>query len=462
VISFPSAPRVAVGERVRASDLRALADSANARLRSGIGDGVARIGYYYRNAALSLQRPAGLDYYPQADYWYRQQFASSDTAWPGGETGVDSGADTGSILPAYVFGSDEIDLDSEAARLTGPDGMPLTPATLDARGYWDLGKEQRGEWDPETGAIASPSFTAARAYAAIRWRWWSPQGASWGGYHPRPEIGPDCEDPDASDLIGPPTNYLFTLTSLRDGYPDIAFDGSCQDGPDLSVPGMYDTHVAAWGEAPWAYYVLLNDGTLTEYSKAHYVEGPYTEAPYARRQWGQHLERIFSHFASEFRGVTQNEKAIDGKPKSWCAKSFDFRQFLRSQYLLAPARASTMGDWLNPVYPVRNVTVTPSPSLFPDDGCCLAAALVEASHPSRATTVQALDGDGAVIASVGVTPETPAATMRFHPCPAELRFQCTEYVGPISVEVAELMEYWPAPWDWFLVLRISGAINAEV
>ena len=437
MITFPTSPRVTPGEPLRAGHLQGLSSAINARLRSGIADGVPRIGYYWRNLALQ----AGVSDTSQAQFWTHRH-----------DGGDSPPPETGSILPAFTFGTGAVD--AEAVRLNG---LPLAPGGTTASDYWALGKSQRGAWDPESGAISSPSFTAARGYSGIRWRWWSPQGAAWGGYLPSPALlGTSCEDPNTSDDIPAPPNYALYLTSLRTGYADIAFDGTCQDGPDVSTPGMYDSHVYAWGDTPWSYVVQLNDGTVTEYSKAHYVEGPYTGDPRLRRTWARGIERIMSHFAAEFRGVDGNAGVARS---NWWRKALDFQRFLRAQYLLAPARGTTMGDSIVDHYPTQTLSTKPSPVLLPAAGCVFAACLVSGAVRDT-VTIEAVDGE-VVISTTALTPDTSSVVMVWHPTPSSLSFSMDRNAGRVTVEVAELMDYRPGPWDWLLVTRIGGMVNAE-
>jgi hypothetical protein len=222
---------------------------------------------------------------------------------------------------------------------------------------------------------------------------------------------------------------------------------------------MYDTHVYAWGDTPWSYIVQLNNGIVTEYSKAHYVEGPYTGEPRLRRTWARGIERIMSHFAAEFRGAAHNARTITGASAAWCRNAMQFQRFLASQYLLAPARGSTMGDSIIDHYPTQTLSTRYSPVLTPDAGCVFAACLV--SGAVRDTVmVEALDGDH-VISTASISHDKSSAVMVWHPTPSSLSFSMDRNAGAVTVEVAELMDYRPGPWDWLLVSRIGGMVNAD-
>lgn len=453
--SWPLAPTVSPGEPITSTQLAGLANAWNARLRSGIGDCAQRVHYYTRNAFLAMVNPSGDVPWPQSHFLYQRQAPEPENAeWPDGEPGFDNGAAIGSNWPAYVFGSEDLGINDEATRLNDPTygGLPVDPGGTTGRHYWELGKAQRGAYDAGDGAIACPAFTAARSYAAIRWRWWSPQGSSFGGYFPTPEVSATpCEDPNTSDDYPPPPNLDVFFTNLEDATIK-SYAGTCSDGPDLSTPGMYDSHVYAIGYAPWAYYVVLNDGTVEELPTNLWVEGPYTGEPKLSRRWGNHLERSMHRFAGEFRGVEANEQAMRGRSRDYARKAADFRRIVGRQYLLAPARGIHGGGYVTPIYHTLTVPAGgESAAITADAGFVLAAFMAEGD---AGAAVEALDASGAVLAQATANPGGSIGTL--HPAPESLRFRSVSG-GGVQIEVAELMQYTPAPWDVFLVMRLGGA-----
>jgi len=459
--TFPVAPTVAVGDEITSTQLVGLANAVNARLRSGIADGAERVAYLTRNAFLQMVNPSGDVWSPQSHFFTQRQAADPEHAeWPEGEPGEDNGATVGSNWPTYIYGAAALDLDSEAVRLTDPNyGLPVEPAGPTILDHWRLGQQQRGAYDPATGALASPAFTAARAYAAIRWRWWSPQGASFGGYFASPALHvTPCEDPDATDGYPAPPNFDLFFTNLLTA-ATTTYPGTCQDGPSLSVPGMYDLHVYAWGESPWAYYVLLNDGTLDELSKTEWVIGPFSGEPRLARAWGSHFERFMHRFAGEFRGVEANEQAMRGRSSTKYKLAADFGRILRQQYLLAPQRGVQVGDTIEAQY--ISATLGVGQSLGPltaAEGCVFAALLADGSTASPSAPVSATGANGLALGGVGVSPASPYQVLTFHPAPTQLTITAgTGFSGGVTVEVLELLEYTPGPWDVFLLMRVGGA-----
>lgn len=446
-LTFHRANRVETGDPVTSGQLVDLALAFNDRLRSGIADGAERILYYTRNAFLNIDASAGL---PQSHFFTQRQTVDPEhSEWPTGGPGESNGAELGANFPAFVFGSESLGLVDEGRRLTDPlvGGMPVEPAANTPQGYWELGKRQRGAYDSTTGAMASPSFAAARAYAAIRWRWWSPHGSSWGGFFPSPAVSATpCEDPDTSDEYGPPVNFEVFFTSLADGVTVKAYSGTCQDGPDLSTPGMYDDHIYAIGYAPWAYYVMLNDGTLEELSTNEWVEGPYAGEPQLLRAWGNHFERFGHRFAGELRGSEANAQAMVGRTVTKASRAFNHGRFLRQQYLLAPSKGMQAGDEVVSEYLTLSMSPGAEQSLFASAGFVFAAIFVIGTG-----SVSVASG-GQIIGTVAAN--AAGRALALHPAPAEMILSST---GSVHIEVAELLDYKPAPWDAILVSRIGAA-----
>ena len=449
-LTYPVAPTVAAGDAITSTQLAGLADAINARLRCGLGDGAERVAFLTRNAFLQLQNPSGDVYLPQSHFFTQRQMADPEhTEWPEAEVGEDNGATTGSNWGAYVFGSEAIDLQSEAVRLTDPiEGFITTPASTGTLDLWQLGKQQRGAYDPVTGAIACPAFTAAREYSKIRWRWWSPQGASWGGYFPSPALNVTaCEDPDASDSYPAPPNFNVFFTNLSTG-ATTSYPGTCSDGPSLSVPGMYDDHIYAWGETPWAYYVMLNNGTVDELSKTEWIIGPFSGEPRLGRAWAGMFERFGHRFAGEFRGVEANEKAMRARSVTRYKLAPNFRAIVSSQYLLAPQNGTQSGNEIPPIYQSAALGRGQSTVMTAADGMVFAGMLVTGSG-----SVSVTDQDGAAVgsasglASVGV----------FSPTAASLTLTASDSTSSVQVELLELLPYTPGPWDLFMMFRVGSA-----
>lgn len=452
-LTYPVAPTVAAGEAITSTQLAGLANAINARLRCGLGDGAERVAYLTRNAFLQLQNPSGSVYLPQSHFFTQRQMAEPEhTEWPEGEAGEDNGATTGSNWGAYVFGNDDIDLQPEAVRLTDPvEGFITTPASTSTLDLWQLGKLQRGAYDPTTGAIACPAFTAAREYSKIRWRWWSPQGASWGGYFASPALNvTPCEDPNASDGYPAPPNFNVFFTNLSTG-ATTSYPGTCSDGPDLSTPGMYDDHIYAWGDTPWAYYVMLNNGTVDELSKTEWIIGPFSGEPRLGRAWAGMFERFGHRFVGEFRGIEPNEKAMRARSTARYRLAPNFRDIVRRQYLLAPQNGTQSGNEITAIYQSASLGHGQSAMMNAASGMVFAGMLVTGSG-----SVTATDSDGDVVGSAS----GPASVAAFDPTATSVTLTASDSSSGVQVELLELLPYTPGPWDVFMMFRVGGAVLA--
>lgn len=451
MITFPRAPRVVSGDRITSTQLAGLADAFNARLRSGLGDGHWRIHFYLLSLFRQIRNPdaSGFLWAPNAEFFEIYQMLEETVAnWPVTGPGDPEGINVSSIAGGYVFGNDTAGFFDEPGRLNIPLTIGGHAPTTDAE-WWALGKAQRGAWDPLTGAVASPSFTAARSYYVFRTSRFSPHGNAYGGFQAQPEAGAACQDPDASDEYAAPINRQLLFTSLR-GLAPKTFS-TCVPGPDVVPADAYDDHVAAVGYTPWAYYVVKNDGSVEILSTLDWVEGPYTGQPHLTKSPGDHVARVFNKFASDFRGVDQNTAATSGTLHSgWNRRAFDVQRFLRSQYVLAPARGSESGDTVDEVYP----TLTNASTHTVQESCVVAGAIA-APTPYTSEFTASLLSDGVAVATWTFSDSTPQQKWFATPCAAGARLTVSS-TQPVTIECAELMAYRPAIYDLFLVLRIGG------
>lgn len=481
-IQFSRAPRVAPGDAITSAQLEGLAEAFNERLRSGLGDGTWRIHHYLINLFAHIRNgdASGFLQPAKAEFFEAYQGLRPDQGeWPVAGAGDPEGANVASPIPAYVFGNEGADLYDESDRLSNPavGGIPLRLAistgnsVLDA---WYLGQFQRGAFDPDTGSLASPSFDAARSYSVIRYRRDAPYGQSYGGYMPMPEIlGTACDDPNLGDDYSAPVNYEIKLTRLSDG--DVTtYAGTCKDGPDITPAGKYDSHVYTVVETEWAYYVVLNDGTVDYYDKEQYVEGPYTGAPELRKRQGNHFTHVFNQLVREFRGIIQNGYD-EGTARGWNKQAFDFQRFLTTQYMLAPARGVELGDSValqipRFIWPHGSVAKSTDATFYqggtiwsPHASCTPAGFMIHAPGLNGPAVVECY-GDGALVATVQLSTESPAAFARMpdHSRYSQVSFRAaTEISIPdleqAYIEALELMTYKPRIHDLFLVMRCFGA-----
>lgn len=491
MITFRNARLVQPGSRIRSSDLIALANAINDRLTSGLGDGPWRLAYYWLSAFRQLRNPdaSGLLFPPQAEFHHvYQHIKPTDAQYPDAGPGDPEGANLASLFSSFVFGVNAAGIDSEDERLTDPavDGVPLTlggyytPVT--AWEKWTLGKYQRGAFDPVSGALGSPSFTAARIHYYLRQSLLSPHGNSYGGFAPTPPAtGTTCAD--LGDGITR-YQYTFTFNPLRDGLSVKTYTGFCADlGGDLA--GIYYT--------PFDYIVQKHDLSIEVLSKQDYIEGPYTGGNTLTKQSGDAIQRALNFWAGDFRGTdAQRADELEGK-SGWTSHAFSVQKFLTSQYLLAPARGIEEKDALGhsfvaPIYPQATI----NGSLYATAGTRLTFASEGSSHTVQSgvvasafsvlgqklagpVTVSMLNGT-AVVGSVTLTPDSttraasgtlrlastlPAGTVLSFRLDSAASFSEISSTAGIVAEIAELYPYQPSAMDLYLVLRLAGARGAD-
>lgn len=480
MISFPRAPRVAPGEAVTSTQLADLANAFNARLRSGLGDPTWRIAYYILSMLRQVRNPDSSGWLWPSNAEALEVYAMLDwdvADWPVMGPGEPEGVNLASPLPAYVFGNEQFGLYDEASRLSDPlyGGLLLDPGVSgsEARRMWDLGKMQRGAWDPATGGWGSPSFSAARSFARVQYSRFSPHGNGYGGWLPTPGLmpGPGCDDPDPTDEYAAPINYEIKFTALVAGLSDKTYPGTCQPIPPEAYPAIYPEglpnagHVAGIVYTPWAYYVYTNPAVLgdpyvvEELSTSDYIEGPYTGMPKLSKTPGDHFMRIMDRFVRDFRGAWGSQVPMPdagappagAPPRDWLSGAFDFHRFLTSQYPLAPARGVEQGGTVLALYASAQVG---SHRFDGTDGCVFAGCFASGGPG----TYEIVDDLGQVVDTFSLTVSEPEVVRWFGSTPAAgsgVTVRCTSG-STATVEMAELMEYKPQLWDLFLVLRLSG------
>ena len=518
MITFTRAPTVAKGEAVTSTQLAKLAKAFNDRLRSGLGDPTWRIIFYWLSLFRQVRNSdeSGLLFPALAEYFTSgyQMLEPSQGSWPLTGPGEPEGAHVASQMMAYVFGAEALNLPSEDLRLTDPDaggGIPLglgnSPPVTDGD-YWALAKLQRGGFDPETGAIGSPAWQAARSHHTIRMSNRSPHGNAYGGYLPTPDLAPDpCDDPVPDPA---PRNYLIRFKSLKAGLPDKVYPGTCQP-----VPGgnSYSGHVAAISYSQEAYYVWLNNGTLEVLAVEDYVEGPYTGEAALRKTANGALGRALNSYIREYRGSdfqrdppeeihaeaigTETGRALGGEDSNalittsdpalgyWLEEAFDFQRFFTTQYHLAPNRGVEAGGYVNIQYPLfrlTGATLLSAGTLATHiqsggaqhhyhKSCVLTGCLVTAVKMAGSATIELLNGT-TVIQSVAVSAGSDGLVEKLvlfsspiRPAPLKVRLASAAHfqdaTGKIEVECTEIRARKPDYEDAFLLIRAASATPGE-
>lgn len=462
-VTFTYVPPIEPGTPVSSDHLNTFADGINDRLRSGLADGPWRIMFYAFSAFRQIRNSdeTGFLFPPQHEFFSAYQNISPDEfRWPNVEPGEAEGVNVASIMGAFVFGSDAGDLWSEDIRVADDTngGVPIWPPPQNPEEIWELGKRQRGAFDPTSGYMASPSFYAATEHYKISPYRTSPHGNSWGGYMPAPAIGAICAEPEFQ-------NYQIFFTHLETGAIFGPF-GSCPEDP---------AGVAGVSRTPRYYIVYWNDGSAPAILLMDaWIEGPYTGGAFISKQSGEHIPRVLNAFASDFR-CTEDQRAAQ---TSWLAHAFDIQRFMESQYHLAPQRGAGDEFIVGPIYPrweatgettyaAGTVITTTNDETFYDchAGFLIASAFVKLTGLESATTIEILDGDE-LLATVEAEPDESgnfSQIVTFETASAyllQVRFgsaaQFTSSAGTVTVEATELLEYKPQIYDLYLCLRLAS------
>lgn len=457
-ITFTRAVSVAEGDPITATEYAKLAAAINDRLVSGLGDGTWRIFFYFFSLFRQVRNSSadGMAFPSMGEFFeYYQHIDPTEYEFPLAGPGDAEGANLASVMNAFVFGAEAFGLDDEATRLAEFPWDVSEPSVSDA---WELAKAQRGAWDPITGGMASPAFNAARAHWRIRYNRTSPHGNSYGGYSPTPTIGSDCADD--SEI-----NYEFRFTNLVDG-STTTYPGSCSENSG---------DVAGIVTLPWAYYVVLNDGTVDILQTSEWVEGPYTGEGRLMKQDADGISRMLNKFASEYRG-SNAQRLVDGYHLQ---NAFDFQRFANKQYRLAPAVGTETEGLVSTTYPSVATTKNQSDGYeLPwniggttkswADGSVLAGYKVRMQRVLYATELEFVHGTENEVWRTITLPVGDSETITWIDedfTPVGLRVRCK---GPLifdgsdgicEIEFLELMRYKPNVHDYALFLRIASVSN---
>jgi hypothetical protein len=461
-VTFTRAPTVAAGDAITSTQFASLAAAFNDRVLSGLGDPTFRIFFYFLALCRQFRNPndAGTTYPSNHEFFeFYMHVDPADGEYPLSGPGDPEGSNVAAQINSYVFGAEALGLDAESTRLLDLPFLASEPTDAEA---WQIAKAQRGAYDPSTGGMGAPAFTAARSHWRIRSSRRSPHGNSYGGFiGVPPEVLPGCADPTEP-------NYEVKFTSLVDG--STVTYGSCAENSG---------DVAGVAEMPWAYYVVLNSGEVIQYDANEWVEGPYTEDAALMKRPANGIQRVLNAYAGEFRGTT----AMRESQTYHLQHAFDFQRFAESQYHLAPAYGVETAGSLQSQYPrvEQNSNATAGTSMpfighgttyqF-HDGFILASAIVVATNLAESFSVELLD-NGEVVETIAVRPSeagvvsslwfpttqfrSPTLSVRVK-AGGELRFRPGG--GTFAIEFAELLRYKPRVEDYAIFLRASSAIDA--
>ena len=368
MLTFTRAAAVAAGTRPTSTQLATLARAFNDRLRA-FSFCSWRLCFYWLNLFRQVRNPAanGLVFPAQAEFFHIYQHLDPEhhlgSTWPETGPGEPEGANLANPMMQYVFGIDP-SLDSEEVRMNALfEHGPVLPITLSE--FWELGKAQRGVYDPISTAQNTPALDIAQSFFRVTQPWWSPHGKALGGWLPTPvELLSDCGASEATGLGIPSYELKWTalrpdvstaglhgtITTNADGLPVVTYAGTCACTDDNVANG----HVIGYSAWPLAWYIaVVTDAGTCEYAVDvfpvnDWIEGPYEGEGVLTHTEGKQLQRSLWGFHTDFRGTP-----IQRDPDTFKIKriAFDNQAFWTRQYALAPNRGTLSGDSIEAVYP---------------------------------------------------------------------------------------------------------------
>lgn len=490
-ITFTRAEEVTPGTPISSRHLVALANAWNDRLKYNLGDPTYRLPWYFESQFKQIRNSDGFLFPPKSEFHrFYQHLEPEFHQYPEAAAGEPGGPNVGSYWPSYVFGIDGAGIDAEEDRLSTPEagGIPLYVDGQSAntpRKLWELGKRQRGAFDPVTGAVASPAFTAARSHYRLARSVNGPHGNSYGGFLPTPELaGTACSDGDSN--FAPTRNVIRFMTNLKTGEV-VTFPGTCprEEGHVAFIFPTSDFYiVGTWHyTTEWTY-------AITYYNAEDWIEGPYSGEPVLRRTSSQFAERVLNKFASEFKGNSDQtgNNYLNREGVKWNKHSFQFERFLTTQYYLAPNNGGESAGSVQGIYRTHWIygasTITPGTRLKDNvtgsdsntvpDLCVCPSFILIAQHVTEPCSLDIL-ANGTPVRTVNVTPVDDqyseiitfskpykAGTIFTVRVSSTVRLNTAEANAGIAVEYADLMEYKPRNHDMFLVLRMSASNTSLV
>lgn len=464
-ITYKTAPAYSTNDLPSAATQSALADAFNDRIRNGLADPCQRIQIYGLNLFRQLRNPDEDGNYPsQYEYSAFYSYFDSGDTYPFNDAGTYEGANEANPAAQQVFGSETQGGNTQGEGDTFNKFSLMTPAGSTARDYWDLGVQQRGGYDPTNGNMYAPFFEMAQSHSMHVFNYWQKYHKSYGGYQPVPQENDSCPCIDEDGFYY--RNWQYKWTSLNTT-ESITFSGSC---PPAWTSCDADKFVAYIWRGPYADSVWTYDGTFYYFDKTEWIEGPYEGGGYLDRADGDQINRLMLNpFVLGFKGT-----ATQRVPQCKDIKSIAFsnHEFLSSQYLLAPAYATTVGseiDVTNPTYTIGTGATLPvgtgTATHYVPEGFVVGGFIVEPSGLVGTTTINAIS------ASVIVGTYTINGTASIHNFTSqslrELKFELAStanfdsYLGHIDFESTDLYDYKPQHEDLYALLRFSSAASND-
>jgi hypothetical protein len=161
-LTFPTVPVIESGDEITASQIRAMADGFNARMRSGVADPTYRIQQYF--LCMWRQIRTGADNVIPANSEFLESYMHvppSAGNYPEPFFNGEGGMNPGNVMIRFVAGLPS-GLEQDETRINIDVSTPSTP-----RGIWELSKRQRGFYDPVAEERNAPATQAADLYQNI-------------------------------------------------------------------------------------------------------------------------------------------------------------------------------------------------------------------------------------------------------------------------------------------------------
>jgi len=479
-ITFKIAPILDSGSVPLASSMATLAEAFNTRLRSGVGDGTKRIHQYVNNLTRQIRNPSDEGNFPSLGefpmYYQMLDYDTTPSIYPLTEAGDYEGANLAAPANQFVFGigNEETGTPGEGDYLTIFDFFNTTESGSAAIAHWNLAKQQRGAYDPNTGAQSAPMFTLAQRYFRFTFPEWSRHGKAPGGYLPTlQQASTPCTitNTDSGETYYIP-NWIYKFKPLITGLTPYTGSGTCGLDSNLDdkwkQTGGQSTDIAAVLDYPFAWYVYQYDGEFYTFRKTDYVlikDGGGVLA----REPGEQIERLMiNSFIADYRGTAdQRNQTCFETP--YIDYAFANEDFYTSQYQLAPAYGVESGEYINASYPSYTwVTSQASGSsqLVVDipSGFRLGGQLITLDKLTDDVSIRIMRGDeilshftaskasGSMVETFLNGPNSGSISYQFT---SPLSF--TDASGFLKVETSILLDYKPEIWDGYAMIRLSSA-----
>jgi len=466
MIQYRRSYEFASGSDPIAEQFTYLANAINDRLSQGVGDPCQRIHAYIFGLTRQLRNsgdtgvnfPPSYEWQSTAQYLDPNVYPLPDSA-PAGDP---AGANIANPANAFVFGSTAMNMLGEGDRLSIREvtpgvyegillELPNNPTEYDK---WVNQKYNRGGIDPITGNYTSPAFDASISgdmYPDV----WTFYLKSYGGYLPVPELNPiPCYQIGG----GAKPNKYLKLTN-KETAAVITFDGTCDPATTTNCGVHFDctNHVQGIYQSTYYYYVVFYNGTIQQYDKRIWMEGPYTAGGELKRPFGDQItSMMISPYIATFRGSKEQRSGscIDIE-----SMAFDNQYFFTHQYQLSPAYATSSGTNLVIEYPTASI-VGPINSgsistYICHEGFVLGGYYLSGSGLQDTASLLFIGNNKTFSASV-VTEDTN--TFDIDNDIANIYLSRSLVAGEqIYLELSELMKAKPELKDAYLVLRTSTA-----